>query len=104
MSKPLIVSVPHQLGRAEARRRLESGVNQLKQKFGDKITLLEDAWSDDRLDVNLVALGQAAQAQLDVAEDHVRIEVQLPWMLALLAEKAKGFIQKEGTLLLEKKR
>jgi len=27
----------------------------------------------------------------------------LPWILAMIAEKAKTFIQKQGTLLLEKK-
>jgi hypothetical protein len=103
MSKPLIVTVPHQLGRAEARRRLENGIGQLRAKFGDKVTSVEDSWTGDRLDVHVQALGQSAQAQLDVADDHVRVEVQLPWMLAMVAEKAKGFIQKEGTLLFEKK-
>jgi hypothetical protein len=38
-----------------------------------------------------------------VAEDSVRVEVQLPWMLSMVAEKAKGLIQKQGTLMLEKK-
>ena len=103
MSKPLVVTVPHQLGLAEARRRLETGIGHLKAKFGDKVSSVEDSWEGDRLDVHVQALGQSAQAQLDVAEDHVRVEVQLPWMLAMLAEKAKGLIQKEGTLLLEKK-
>lgn len=103
MSKPLIVTVPHQLGRAEARRRLESGIGHLKAKFGDKVSSVTDAWTGDRLDVRVVALGQSADAQLDVEEDHVRVEVQLPWMLAMIAEKAKGLIQKEGTLLLAKK-
>jgi hypothetical protein len=29
--------------------------------------------------------------------------VQLPWLLAMVAEKAKALIQKQGTLMLEKK-
>ena len=103
MSKPLIVTVPHQLGRTEARRRLETGIGHLKAKFGDKVSSVTDSWAGDRLDVRVEALGQSAEAQLDVEEDHVRVEVQLPWMLALVAEKAKGLIQKEGTLLLAKK-
>jgi hypothetical protein len=39
---------------------------------------------------------------VDVADDHVRLELQLPWLLALLAEKAKALVQKEGKLMLEK--
>lgn len=103
MSTPLVVLVPHQLGRAEARRRLERGVGQMKTKFGDKLTSIDEAWTGDRLDVRIGALGQRADATLDVADDHIRVEVQLPWMLAMIAEKAKGFIRKEGQILLEKK-
>jgi putative polyhydroxyalkanoate system protein len=103
MSKPLVVVIPHQLGRVEARRRLETGIGQLKQTFGDKVTSIEEAWTGDRLDVRVGALGQSITGNLDVAEDQVRVELQLPWMLAMLAEKAKGLIQKQGTLLLERK-
>ena len=103
MSKPLIVEIPHQLGREEARRRLESGIGQLKTKFGDKLTGVDESWAGDHLDLTVRALGQAITAALDVENERVRLEVQLPWVLAMLAEKAKGFIQKEGQLLLTKK-
>lgn len=103
MSKPLIVVIPHQLGRAEARRRLEQGFGRLKEKFGQHVAAVEESWTGDRLDLGVRALGQEITAALDVAETEVRVEVQLPWMLAMIAEKAKGYIRKEGTLLLEKK-
>jgi putative polyhydroxyalkanoate system protein len=103
MAKPLVVVIPHQLGRAEARRRLETGLDQLKHSFADKVTSIEDAWTGDRLDMKVGALGQSVTGHLDVGEDQVRVELELPWMLAMLAEKAKGLIQKQGTLLLERK-
>ncbi len=40
---------------------------------------------------------------IDVAEDYVRLEVFLPWLLAMLAETLQPLIRKEGSLLLEKK-
>jgi hypothetical protein len=103
MSQPLVVTVPHQLGREEARRRLEAGVGQLRGAFGGQVTSVEETWTNDHLDMRFGVLGQTITGGLDVAADHVRIELQLPWMLAMLAEKAKGLIQKQGTLLLEKK-
>lgn len=103
MSKPLVVTVPHQLGRVEARRRLEEGVTSLKAKFGDKVSSIDERWSGDRLDIDVKALGQSVAAVLEVTEEHVQVEVQLPWMLAMIAERAKGLIQKEGRVLLEKK-
>jgi hypothetical protein len=39
---------------------------------------------------------------VDVAENHVRLQVQLPWLLSLLANKAKALIEKQGKLMLEK--
>jgi hypothetical protein len=48
-------------------------------------------------------MGQNVNGHLEVMQDQVRVEVQLPWILAVIAEKAKTFIQKQGTLMLEKK-
>lgn len=104
MSKPLVVLIPHQLGREGARRRLEAGVGELKARFGDKLAGIDEAWAGDHLDVVVKALGQTIAAGLDVGDDHVKVEVQLPWMLAMIARKAQALIQKEGTLLLDKKR
>ncbi len=103
MTKPLIVSIPHSLGKTEATRRLRDGVGQLKSQFGDKIATVEEQWAGDRLSFRVGAMGQTVSGHLDVAEDTVRVELQLPWILSMVADKAKGFIQKQGTLMLEKK-
>jgi putative polyhydroxyalkanoate system protein len=104
MSKPLVVVIPHQLGREGARQRLDSGLETLKSKFGAQISSIDSSWTGDHLDLVVKAVGQSVTAGLDVADDNVRVEVQLPWMLAMIAEKAKNLIQKEGQLLLEKKK
>lgn len=103
MSKPLVVSIPHNLGKAEALRRLQGGVTQLKSQFGDKIASVNETWAGDRMDFRVGAMGQAINGHLVVFEEQVRVEVQLPWLLAMVAEKAKNFIQKQGNLMLEKK-
>ena len=103
MSKPLVVSIPHNLGKQEARKRLETGIGQLRHSFGDKLTSISDTWTGDRLDFDVKALGQAVSGNLDVMEDSVRVEVQLPWILAVIADKARGMIEKQGTLMLQKK-
>ena len=103
MSKPLVVSIPHNLGKAEAVRRLQGGVTRLKSQFGDKVAAVDETWSGDRMDFRVGAMGQTVNGHLEVFEEQVRVEVQLPWLLAMVAEKAKNFIQKQGTLMLEKK-
>jgi len=103
MAKPLIVSIPHNLGKAEATRRLRGGMSSVKSQFGDKVASIDETWSGDRMDFRVGAMGQNVDGHLEVMEEQVRVEVQLPWILAMIAEKAKTFIQKQGTLLLEKK-
>jgi hypothetical protein len=103
MSKPLVVSIPHRLGKEEALRRLKTGLGSAGANFGHLFNIQEEIWNDDHLHFRVSALGQVASGSIDVAEDHVRLEVLLPWLLAKLAESLQPLIRREGTLLLEKK-
>jgi hypothetical protein len=49
------------------------------------------------------AVGQTAAATIDVLDDHLRLEVTLPWLLAKLTEKIVPTNQREAVLMLEKK-
>jgi hypothetical protein len=71
MSKPLIVSIPHRLGREEAARRIKSGFSAARANCSTFVTFHEEAWTGDRLAFNVSALGQTASDVLDVADDHV---------------------------------
>jgi hypothetical protein len=102
-SKPLTVSIPHRLGQAEALRRLKSGLGTVRANYSQLLAIDEEVWSGNRLTFRVRAMGQAAAGTIDVADDHVLLEVTLPWLLGVLAEKFVPAIRKEGTLLLEKK-
>jgi hypothetical protein len=103
MKKPLIVSIPHNLGREEARKRLQSGLERVRGQFGGQVAFQEETWSGDHLDFRVGAMGQSVTGRLDVEDQTVRLEVDLPWVLSIFAEKAKALIQRQGTLMLEKK-
>ncbi|NVN87602.1 MAG: polyhydroxyalkanoic acid system family protein [Rhodopseudomonas sp.] len=102
MSAPLVVSIPHRLGRAEAARRLKTGLARAAASV-PVLKVDEERWDGDRMMFRIRALGQAAIGHLDVAEDHVRVEVTLPWLLQKFAEVAQQAIKSRGHLLLEKK-
>src|SRR5262245_26560655 len=103
MSQPLVVSIPHRLGREEAVRRLKTGLGTVRTHYRALLAVQEETWTGDHLQFRVSALGQAAAGSIDVADDHVRLEVTLPWLLAKIAEKITPAIRKEGTLMLEKK-
>jgi hypothetical protein len=103
MSQPLVVTIPHRLGREEALRRIKSGLTTARAHYSAFLTINEETWSGDQLAFRVSAVGQSANGLIDVADAHVRLEVTLPWLLAKLAEKFTPAIRKEGTLMLEKK-
>jgi hypothetical protein len=102
MSAPLIVSIPHRLGREEAARRLKTGLTRAASSV-PVLKVEEERWEQDRMIFRIRALGQAASGHLDVADDHVRVEVTLPWLLQRFAEAAQVAIRNRGNLLLGKK-
>jgi hypothetical protein len=102
MSAPLIVSIPHRLGREEATRRLKAGLSRAVSSI-PVLKVDEERWEEDRMIFRVRALGQAASGHLDVADDHVRLEVTLPWLLQRFAEVAQVAIKNRGNLLLTKR-
>jgi hypothetical protein len=103
MSRPLVVMIPHHLGKPEAIRRLKSGLAGVRENLPRLVAVQEEVWTDGLLQFRVGALGQVARGTIDVQDDHVRLEVMLPWLLALLADKIQPAIRAQGTLMLEKK-
>jgi hypothetical protein len=102
MSAPLVVSIPHQLGRDEATRRLKGGLSRVAASV-PVLQVNEERWDENRMFFRVHALGQAVSGQIDVADDHVRLEVVLPWLLQRFATVAQAAIRSRGQLLLTKK-
>lgn len=96
MTKSITITLNHDLGAEEARRRLETGLEALRRQFGDKVGSASVKWTDNHADVHVAAMGQTVDAGIDVGPSIVTIDVRLPWLLAAFAEKARGFIEKSG--------
>jgi hypothetical protein len=90
MSKTIVVTVPHALGKEEARRRVASEIEQLKAAYIDKFAHSEVTWTDDVADIRVVALAQEVKAHIVVDADSVHVEILLPWILASLAGKVES--------------
>ncbi len=103
MSEPVTVIVRHRLGKAEAVRRLKEGLGRAKGHFGQMIAIEQESWEGDTVRFHLRALGQSAAGAIEVLEDTLRIEVSLPWLLAVAAKRLVSILREQATLLLEKK-
>ncbi|HEX2474802.1 MAG TPA: polyhydroxyalkanoic acid system family protein [Lacipirellulaceae bacterium] len=106
MARPVTVNIPHKLGKQEARRRIEEGFGRLRQQMTSGIAgmvAFQERWEGDRLHFEGSGLGQKMTGRLDVLPDSVRVELDLPEILAAMADLITGRLQKEGQKLLEKK-
>ena len=106
MARPVSVSIPHALGKDEARRRIEQGFGRLRQQMTSGIGAMmtfQERWEGDRLHFEGGGLGQKMTGRLDVRDDAVDIQLDLPEILAAIAEKIAGRLKTEGQKLLEKK-
>lgn len=102
MSKPLVVTIPHSLGKEEAVNRLRSGLAKATSTL-PMLALDEEVWAGDTMTFRLTAMGQQAHGSVDVAEREVRIEVALPWLLQRFGEMIQGAIKSKGQVLLDHK-
>lgn len=103
MNKTITITIPHKLTQEDARTRLQNGITELKGKYGDKVASMQEDWSGNQMAFRLSAMGQAISGRVDVQAEAVRLDVDLPWMLAMLAGKIKPQIEQEGRKMLEKK-
>jgi putative polyhydroxyalkanoate system protein len=97
----LTITIPHQLGHEEARRRIDEQASRLQSQHGGMLERIEQRWEGDTLHFLVGAVGQSVSGTLRVAESDVYLEVALPWMLAMLAGALKKQIEQQGRKLLE---
>lgn len=102
MSKPIVITISHQLGQAEAIRRIKGGAAQIFKMLPDKVVLLENRWNDNVLHFGVRALAQTVHGTIEVLDDSVKLEAKLPLLLSVFAERVKGYVAKRGGLLLER--
>jgi hypothetical protein len=105
MARTITLSIPHDLGAAEARRRIESGFGAIQQQLAGGLAGLvafETRWEGDRLHFEGGSLGQQIVGHLDVFVDAVRMQIELPPLLAVITDRLAGRLKKETQKLLER--
>ena len=99
---PLSVDLPHSLGRAEARRRIENGTGSLGRHLPAGATV-QSGWSGDKLNLAISMMGQDVTAAVDVQETLVRVEIVLPPALGFFRPIIEAGIRNGGAQMLEDK-
>ena len=103
MTKPMTISIPHRLSRADAKQRLTDGVAKLQAQFAGQMSAVEHGWTGDRLDFKASAMGQSVPGRIEVFDGRVDVEINLPWFLSAIAGKVRKQVETHAGKLLEGK-
>ena len=99
MNEPVSVSVPHQLGAAEAKKRIAGGFDRIVG-FIPGARVRDPAWNGNTLNCRIAALGQNIGCRMEITDDAVHATFDLPPLLASFARKLRGKVLKEAPKLL----
>jgi hypothetical protein len=104
MIRPIIVDIPHQLGAAEARRRIEQGFAKFATEVGGSMAAhVQHDWVANHMTFSFGTLGQFITGRLHVQANMVRVEIVLPGILGMMTSAIRGKVEKQGRLLLGKR-
>lgn len=97
------VSLPHSLGKDEVRRRMHKHGHEIGGYFPPGMATVETSWPhEDRMDLHILAAGQTIEGGIDISEDTVVIDLDLPAILGFLRGTLERAVKKHGGKLLEK--
>jgi hypothetical protein len=95
------IAIPHSLGREEVRRRLRANSHSIGDSIPGGMADVTTGWpSEDRMSLNIGAMGQSIEGYVDIEDDAVRFHVELPMALGFLKPMIEGVIQDQGRKLI----
>ncbi|HEX8445856.1 MAG TPA: polyhydroxyalkanoic acid system family protein [Sphingomonas sp.] len=101
MAQPTIIDLPHSLGREEARRRIRSRIGELPAHIPGGVATVQSRWDgEDRMTMQVAAMGQEVTATLDIQDAVVRVSLILPAMLSFFTGAITAGVKAKGADLL----
>ena len=95
------VPIPHNLGREEARRRMQANSHRMGEGIPGGMAQGETSWpSEDRMALSIQAMGQAVVGHIDVEDTQVVLNVDLPPALGFIEPLVAGAIKQSGQKML----
>ena len=98
--RTISVPVAHNLPKEEVRRRMRERLGSLDSFLPGNSTVQSHWPSEDRMTLQINAMGQNLEGVLDIQERAVLVTVQLPGMLGMMAGMIEGAIRDKGSKLL----
>jgi hypothetical protein len=96
----LDVSVPHQLSQEEAVKRVKNLLAQVQEEQKNVLDDLTEEWDGNHADFSFNAKGFSLAGTIDVNENDVTIQGDLPFMLSFFKGKIEEVIKNKAAAIL----
>lgn len=96
------IEIPHDLGAAEARRRIETGLPKLEQHIPGGGSLEAEWKTDSELSMVIKAMGQKVPVMIHVLEDRLETHVTIPPFLKMMSGQIGDFVRLSAEKMLAK--
>lgn len=94
------VSVPHSLGGAEAKARLEKLAGKVTAKYQDQAKDVEQSWDGDTLNFSFRTMGMNFNGAFEVQEDAINAGGEIPFAAMIFKGKIEKGLREELEKLL----
>lgn len=95
------VAIPHDLDKAEVRRRLKASGHEIGGNIPGGMADVTTSWpSEDRMKLSVAAMGQTLDGHVDIEDGQLVFEIALPPALSFIEPMVAGAIRKGGQKLL----
>ena len=94
--------IPHDLGKNEARRRVEAGLPKLAKHIPGGGTVDAEWTGADTLALAIVAMGQKVEVDMQVGDANLAGTVKVPMMLAMMSGPIADFVRTSAEKMLAK--
>lgn len=95
MNQTIFVNIPHKLGKAEAKRRVQHGFGEIEGGGLPAMLSFDKRWDGDQMFLKASGLGQTITAVMEVLDDSIKVNIDFPFFLAALAEMIKSAVTKK---------
>ncbi len=95
------VTLPHDLSKDEVRRRMRTHADEIADFFPAGLAKVTTGWpNEDRMSITAEVVGYSIPGGVDIRDDAVVIEMDLPMILGLMKGPLEAAVKKEGKRLL----
>jgi len=95
------IALPHELGRDEVRRRLNEHSHEIVDYLPSNIADVEMDWvEEDRMALHVTAMNQTITGHIDVFDEQVVFEIELPGLLSFVEPAIEKAIRSNGQKML----